>query len=162
MRTKSLLCLSALAFCSCVSVNLPNSKTTHAKDVQYSAPSDPYSEITNKANDKTWLSSATGNTISYLSDCGNAADPAIDQLESDSLSVLNDMKVSETQDLTFNNRAARRTTADGTVDGVPVELSLLIFKKDGCNYTLTFAGVKKQFNSEKKYFDAFVNSFKAP
>lgn len=166
MRTKSLLSLFALIFAglfaSCVSVNIPGTKTTHASKVQFTEPNDPFSSISDKNNDKTWLSGTTGNTISYLSDCGNPADPSIEQLSSDSLSVLNDMKVNTSEDLQFNGRAAHRTTASGTVDGVPVELSLLIFKKDGCNYTLTYAGLKKQFASEKHYYESFIESFKAP
>ncbi|MNT62031.1 hypothetical protein D3C72_1997190 [compost metagenome] len=62
----------------------------------------------------------------------------------------------------FNGREAQRTIATGDIDGVPVKLSLMIFKKNNCNYTLSYGGVAKEFVREDRYFDEFLKSFKAP
>lgn len=146
----------------CVSVELPNSKTTSAKDVQWSAPGGPFKEIKATNADKTWLSSRTGNTISFLSECGNAADPSLQTLESESLSALGKINTVSSKIFDYNGRAARNSVSTGEVDGVPVQLELLVFKKNGCNYTLSYGGVMKQYEAEHGIFEAFKQNFKAP
>jgi hypothetical protein len=147
---------------SCVSVELPGNKVTSAKGVEYQDPGGSYEEIKAKNADKTWLSKKSGNTISYLSECGNTADPSLQSIESDSLSALSNLEILKTETITFNGRGARQTVAAGTVDGVPVALSLLVFKKNGCNYTLSYGGLEKQFNGELPVFENFKKNFKAP
>jgi hypothetical protein len=135
---------------------------TPAKDVQFQVPEKPFQEIKVLTADKAWLSAETGNTISFLSECNGNVDPTLEQLQNESLTVLDKLKILQAKNLEFNGREALRTEAQGEVDGVPVKMELLIFKKNNCNYTLSFGGVLKRFNTEKKYFDKFTESFKAP
>jgi hypothetical protein len=162
MRKHYLICIMILSMSGCVSVELPNSKTTSAKDVQWKAPGSPFKEIKATNADKTWLSSRTGNTISFLSECGNAADPSLQSLESESLSALGKITPISSRIYDFNGRAARNSVSSGEVDGVPVQLELLVFKKNGCNYTLSYGGVMKQYEAEHKIFEDFKQNFKAP
>jgi hypothetical protein len=161
MKNLILMCIVALFFCNCVSVNLPNGKTKRAEDVIFDPPKEPFKEISSTNADKTWISDKTGNTISYLSECGGA-DPTLPQMESDLLSAMNKLNIQQSEDTEFNSREARRTVATGEVDGVAVQLQIMVFKKNGCNYTLSYGGVHKKFGSEQKIFDAFLKSFKAP
>ena len=155
-------CIISLLLSSCVSVQLPGGKVTPAKDVQYSEPGVPFEKIKSQNADRTWLSKNTGNTISYLSECGGTADPSLESIESESLSAMNELKILATEELTYNGREARQTTARGEIDGVPVQIALLIFKKNGCTYTLSYGGLQKQFSVEQKYFEKFKTDFKAP
>lgn len=152
----------SLLLSSCVSVELPSGKTKPAKDVTFSEPSSPFSSIKSKSADHAWQSSKTGNTISFLSECGGTADPSLQSLETESLSALNKLEILKTETKTFNGREARQTISAGTIDGVPVALALVVFKKNGCNYTLSYGGVEKQFNSELSVFEKFKDGFKAP
>ncbi|WII72403.1 hypothetical protein QJS83_00795 [Bdellovibrio sp. 22V] len=147
---------------SCVSVKLPGGKVTSAKDVTFTAPPSPFQEIKADSSDKAWLSGKTGNTISFLSECGGGADPSLEQLEVDSLGAINKVKVLQSDETMFNGRAARQSTAQGQIDGVSVQMALLVFKKNGCNYTLSYGGVAKQFSVEEDVFEKFKQSFKAP
>lgn len=156
-----LMSAGALAIIACISVKIPTGKGTTAKDVVYQAPSKPYEDIKNAAADKAWISGATGNTISYLSECNGSADPSLQQLENEMLTVLNKLKIVETKELEFNGRDARSTIAEGELDGVPVKTELLIFKKNGCNFTLSYGGVLKNFNQERKHFQQFTQNFNA-
>lgn len=162
MRNHLVVCIMSLLLGSCVSVQFPGGKSAPAKDVEYKAPAAPYKEITTSKADKTWLSSKTGNTISYLSECGNGSDPSLSQIENESLSALSNLEVVKSEALTYNSRAAHQTVAHGEVDGIPVQISLLVFKKNGCNYTLSYGGVKEQFASEQLSFEEFKRNFKAP
>lgn len=146
---------------ACVSVKIPTGTGTPAKDVKYSDPAAPFKEIKITSGDKAWLSNKTGNTISFISDCNGSADPSLQQIEGESLVVLDKLKILTTQNFDFNGRDALRTLAQGEVDGVSVKTELIVFKKNGCNFTLSYGGVAKTFESEKTFFDKFVESFKA-
>jgi hypothetical protein len=150
-----------LAMGACVSVKIPSGTGTQAKDVKYADPADPFKEIKVMTGDRTWLSEKTGNTISFISDCNGSADPSLQQLAGESLAVLDKLKVLNTQNFNFNGREALRTQAQGEVDGVMVKTELVVFKKNGCNFTLSYGGVAKTFENEKSYFDKFIENFKA-
>lgn len=147
---------------SCVSVSLPGKKVISAKDVAYESPSSPFKEFKMTNVDKAWLSERTGNTISYFSECGNMADPSLEILESDALAAMNDVDVLKSENILFNGREARQTLASGKLDGVAVKMSLLLLKKNGCNYTLSFGGTAAQFVHEESIFEQFKKNFRAP
>lgn len=159
--TVSIFSLFFLAATTCVSVKIPTGSGSRATEVKFAEPEKPFQEISNAAADRAWLSKVTGNTISYVSDCNGSSDPSLQQLENESLGVLNKLNVIETKTLDFNGRDARSTVAEGEVDGVSVKTALVIFKKNGCNYTLTYGGVRKSFETEKRYFDRFTQNFHA-
>jgi hypothetical protein len=155
----ALLCLFALN--DCISVKIPTSSGSRAKDVKLQEPAKPFQSINNAAADQAWISNVTGNTISYVSDCNGTSDPSLQQLENESLGVLNKLNVVETKSFEFNGRDARETVAEGEVDGVPVKTALVVFKKNGCNFTLSYGGIRKTFAAEKNYFETFTQNFHA-
>lgn len=156
------IALFAFAFSSCVSVSLQKTEAISAKDVNFEQPALPFESISLNSADKTWISKASGNTISYLSDCQKNSDPTLEQMQNETTSVVDNLNVLEINSIPFNSRTGLTSTVEGMVDGVPVKMKVLVFKKNTCNYTLTFAGVKKHFDQELKYFEQFQSSFKAP
>ncbi|MGZ3774889.1 MAG: hypothetical protein ACXVCN_14280 [Bdellovibrio sp.] len=162
MKNHFVICIMSLLIVSCVSVKFPSGKVTSAKDVELKAPGLPFKEIAIPNSDKAWLSEKTGNTISYQSECGGNGELSLQQLETDSLSALTNLEIKKEEELLFNGRAARQSLSEGLVDGVPVQLALLVFKKNGCNFTLSYGGTKKNFDNEKHFFENFKNDFKAP
>lgn len=151
-----------LFFSSCVSVNLPTSRGQKASQVIYRKPNAPFSDIRSNNADQAWLSSVTGNTISFISECNNPADPPLHQIESETLSVMTDLKVLSSQNINFNSREGLHTVAEGQVDGIPVKMKLLSFKKNSCNYSLIFGGLREKLDAEDSYFNDFLQEFKAP
>lgn len=162
MRNHFIVCIMSLLLGSCVSVQLPGGKVISAKDVELKAPPPPFKEIASANSDKAWISEISGNTVSYLSECGSTHEPSLQQIEGESLSALTGLQQLKVEDLTFNGRAARKSTSKGDLDGVPVQISLLIFKKNGCTFTLSYGGVASRFTDEEGHFNAFLQSFKAP
>lgn len=154
-----------LFFCvlsaSCISV-FPTQKTKKADAISLAPPSSPYSSISNKLSDKAWISATTGNTISYLSECDSANEASLKQLQNDSLSALNNAETLSNEEIIYNGRAALSSVARGDLDGIPVQLKLIVFKKNNCNYTLTYGGLSKHFASELGVFNKFTESFQAP
>lgn len=157
-----LILILSLSFTACVSVSLPKASGKKATNLEFSAPAAPFQAIKTESADAAWLSAKTGNTISYLSDCESPIDPSVKQIESESLSALTNLKIESSDEIPYNGRQAAVSVASGAVDGVPVKMKLLVFKKNNCNYTLTYAGVEKNFSAEVKEFNRFIQSFKAP
>lgn len=162
MKNHIIVCSMFILLGGCVSVSLPGKKVVSAQDVAFDAPASPFKEIKMSNVDKAWLSGKTANTISYFSECGNTADPSLETLESDALSAINDLQVIKSDDIQFNGREARQTIATGKLDGVPVKMSLVLLKKNGCNYTLSYGGTAAQFSQEEAAFENFKRNFRAP
>lgn len=158
----SFLVLAAFSFSACVSVKLPAPTNKKAEKVIFTAPKAPYQVISSGNADVAWLSGKTGNTISFLSECESPADASMKQIQNESLSVLSNLKVESDEEVAYNGRQALVTVASGKVDGVPVKMKLVIFKKNNCNYTLSYAGVEKNFAPELPEFSRFMQNFKAP
>lgn len=146
---------------SCVSVNLPTTTGKKADGVAATAPGAPFRELASSA-DKAWISDKTGNTISFISECGSKADPSLQQLRDESMNALVNPKISGEKTFSYNGREALEATGSGTVDGVAVTLRLVLLKKNGCQYTLSYGGVSNGFETETSYFTKFVEGFKAP
>lgn len=146
---------------SCVSVNLPTTTGKKADGVAATAPAAPFHDMASSA-DKAWISEKTGNTISYISECGSKADPSLQQLRDESMNALVNAKISDEKTFAYNGREALEATGSGTVDGVAVTLRLVVLKKNGCQYTLSYGGVSKGFEAETSHFKNFVEGFKAP
>ncbi|MBL7668979.1 MAG: hypothetical protein JNM39_00715 [Bdellovibrionaceae bacterium] len=153
---------SVILASSCVSVSLDKNKVVPAKNVRFNAPDSPFEEIDIPNSDKTWISAVSGNTISFLSDCQKNSDPTLEQMLTDSFSVLEGLHASQSETLTYNSRQALQMTSEGFVDGVPIKMKALVFKRNSCNYTLTYAGVSKKFPRELDQFSRFLQSFYAP
>jgi len=156
------LVFAALLVSGCVTVDVGSSKSEPAKNVSYDDPQNPFEKSKTKTSDHLWLSHRTGNSISYLSDCGATQEPTLEQLESEALSSLSELKVLNTQKIQYNHREALKTMVEGRVDGVPVKMNLVTLKKNNCNYTLVYGAVSKNFETEISHFEKFVGSFKAP
>lgn len=158
----STILILALLFGACVSVNLPTNSSVKAKGTTYAKPRKPFEEISHEKLDKVWLSNETGNTISFNSECENSLDPSLKQIESESISALSKLNIENSIFSRFNSRESLLSTVTGEVDGVPAKLKLIIFKRNSCNYTLTYAGIEKNFVTELDAFDAFAESFIVP
>lgn len=158
----SVIFVLSLFMGACVSVNIPTSAGTPAKDVQFNEPSGPFKNLKVKTADQAWLSAKTGNTISFLSDCNASVDPTLKQMENESIAVLDKLVIKSSQQIDFNGREALQTVAHGEVDGVQVETQLVVFKKNNCNYTIIYGGLSKNYETENKQFQSFLESFRAP
>ncbi len=148
---------------SCVSVKIPtgDSMKLRSVGVQFVPPPPPFHHLPTELADQQWTSSTTGNSISFLSECKVRNEPSLEILEKEVLGAL-DQATSKKQKLLFNEREALRLKAEGKLDGVPVEIDSMIFKKNTCSYTVTFGGRKGSLKNEQNLFDTFLKEFKAP
>lgn len=140
-------------------INLPfgnNKERERSKSIKINAPSVNYENYDSKNIDQGWIHSKNGTTISYLSDCTESNDVSLKQMEITALGGLQNLKIIEQSDLTFAERKALRTHAQGEVDGVIVDVDLLLIKKNGCRYTFTLTGFPQTFSQAKSDFNQFL------
>lgn len=148
---------------ACVSVNLGNKNQKKSDYVRYRSPSSPYKDIRIESSDFAWQNNDNGTTLSYLSVCNDPADPSLDSMKTTSLRGFDSLVLNSDEEMTYNERLGKKVSADGTLDGVPVTIRLLVFKRNFCSYTISMVGVKKNFNStDQTTFDNFIGSFKTP
>ncbi len=145
----------------CVSVDIAsNKKTQKSNFVQFSTPPVPFEEIKTESGDKTWLSGKTGNTISFLSECNSPAEQTLEELLKDSVSFINNKKSISTSTQMFNQRSALHSRLTGNVDGVDVEIYMILFRKNQCSYILSYGGTQRNFENEFLVFKKFLEDFR--
>lgn len=83
-------------------------------------------------------------------------------MQADAISVLEEKHSDTTTPVLFNGRQGLMIFSEGFVDGVPIKMQVLVFKRNACNYTLTYAGVAKNFSQEVSHFEQFLKSFTTP
>ncbi len=146
----------------CVTVKLANESGKKADGVTVNEPGKPFVKESRGEVDAAWKNSKNGNTISYISDCGDPTDPPLEQIVNGVVSGLGDMKTLEETTPIIQDREGRRVHVAGKVDGVHTEIDLLTFKRNHCIYILTLVGVKKAFAEDRPSFAKFIDGFKAP
>lgn len=151
--------LSTLA--SCVSVNLPgSSKGLPAKNTIVAEPGSDFIKSKKPTGDQTWINKKTRNIISYITECGSS-DPSLESMYTEVISALQNPEEISTKTSMFNEREALFTETKGKIDGVPVQISSLVFKKNSCNYVITLSGQTNSVEKDRKTFDSFLKGFKA-
>lgn len=155
----------ALAFslAGCVSVKLGTGAVKKSEDIKFKDVESPFKNITSthEKMDRAWQSSKTGNTIGFISECGGPTTP-LATLENDVLSNVESLKIVSTERKLFNERESLNTWASGQVDGIPIQIKSVIFRKGECSYTITYMGRSKHFENEIAQFDKFLDGFVAP
>jgi hypothetical protein len=100
-----------------------------------------------------------GGTIMANSTCEGIRDVPLDVLTNQALFGLDQKQEHSRETFTLDGRAAQRTRLSATLDGVPVELDLVVLKKDGCVYDLQLVAGSKAFADREGEFWRFVQGF---
>lgn len=100
-----------------------------------------------------------GGTIAASSLCAGGEDVPLDVLTNHLLFGVESQQEHSRTSFTLDGRAALRTRLAGEVDGVPVELELVVLKKDGCTYDLQLIASAQQLARCQADFEAFVQGF---
>jgi len=145
--------------CSCVSISFPDKETEKSKAASFKAPGSTYLQLTTDAADVAWQNSENGSTISFISSCNENSDPSLRVIQKMSTDGIDNMKVLKEEYISYNQRAALRSTIIGKVDGVPIELELIVFKKNNCLYNLTYISTIKKFMEDLSVFRKFQRGF---
>lgn len=157
-----ILIFLAFFISSCVTVQVGSQKHKRANSVEFNSPKSPFEEMKTDSADRAWQSNRTGNIIAYQSQCESDSEPTLDKLAQDAISPIDQSTVLNQEKQMFNSRQALNLLAKGQVDGVPIQIALIAFKKNSCSYVITYNGVDKYFSNEIAAYEEFKRSFKAP
>lgn len=147
---------------SCLSVNIGPKGPDRSAHVVLKMPPKPYEQLNDEHADGAWQNRKNGNSISYLSICNDASDPSLESVSRELLSELVDVRMIHLGSTTFNARDAIDQEYEGKVDGILTHIRAVIFKKNGCTYTLSYIGVPHSFDADRTLFDNFLKGFQAP
>ena len=153
---------TSLLLLSCVTINMVDNDLSKASGMTYDAPPQPFQPFDTDSADKAWQNQQTGSSISYVSSCNESNDPALDQLRKNIVGGISDLTIVKENKIQYNQREALDSTIGGKVDGVAIQNRIVIFKKNNCNYSLSYVALKEKFDKEEVIFENFVRSFKAP
>ncbi|MEI7973510.1 MAG: hypothetical protein WCH11_04000, partial [Bdellovibrio sp.] len=87
---------------------------------------------------------------------------SLQELQNDSWNSLKSLKVLSQKELEFNSRAALESSVEGGLDGAKVRMQLLVFRKNGCSYILSFVGRPSLQSQELQVFEQFKQGFVVP
>lgn len=145
----------------CVSVNIGQKAGERSEGVDVAPPPSPFEAIKTRA-DGAWQNKANGNSISYFSTCNDPADPPLDSVARELFADMKNLRIIRQFQTTFGSREALDSEVEGSVEGVPTRIRSMIFKKNGCMYTISYVGITKAFDEDRQRFDTFLRSFRAP
>ena len=101
-----------------------------------------------------------GGTILVNGLCEGVKDVSLDVLTNQALFGMERKQVLSRDPITLDGRDALRTRLRGTMDGVAVELELVVMKKDNCTYDFQLVASPEAFPSIEPGFQRFVAGFR--
>jgi hypothetical protein len=124
------------------------------------APESPaWRSIGLQDNDLAWVARDNGELLAANSTCTDHGDPSLEVLTNHLLIGFEDRELDDQRPITLDGREALRSRYKARLDGVPVELEVVVLKKNGCIHDFTFVaplGLKAVHLAD---FDALVQSF---
>lgn len=152
-----LIILSPLFIISCVSTLLQEKAPTFSSEVHFIAPPVPFIRM-NKSIFPSWKNKNTGNILTILSDCqaGNTASLSeLQRLIEDS--VENPNRLTESY-IAFQEKPALQRLIRAEVDGSPLEIKSIAFKRISCGYVVSLSGKPEKINLDRASLESFLTS----
>jgi len=112
-------------------------------------------------NDLAFSWNDTGHALAVNSTCEGHDDPSLEVLTRHLLMGFTEQQEVSREAVMLDGREALRSRHQAKMDGVPVELLLLVLKKDNCVYDFTYVAPQGHFEEHESDFDALVSGFHA-
>jgi hypothetical protein len=114
-----------------------------------------------KDNDLAFTELDTGRALSVNSTCEGHDDPPLPVLTRHLLMGFTEREEQSQQLISLDGREALRSRYTAKLDGVPVELELVVLKKDGCVFDFTYVAPPGQAEARMADFEALLAGFHA-
>lgn len=152
--------LTSLCFllAGCITVNLPQENLQPAEKVRFAPPESPFEEIPSTASDKTWKNPKNGNTITYVSECGDVGYVNLKKVARNVLKS-NNLKVDSQTEITMNGVRAIQSQGFHENETSTIVVELITFKMKDCLFNLAYLGPKKSFPTDQSIFETFKKKF---
>lgn len=121
-------------------------------------PGTGWERVRFSGNDLAWTDGG-GRVIAVNSECEDHGDPPLKVLTDHLLIGFEQREVLSRNPVQLAGRAALHTSMLAQLDGVPVRLELLVLKKDGCVFDLTYLGPPDRTSQGLEPYHRLVDSF---
>lgn len=112
-----------------------------------------------EGNDVAYLSRDSPHSIAVNATCEDHDDPPLDVLTRHLLMGFTERSTLAQRTLTLDGREALRTHVAAKLDGVPVELVLVVMKKDRCVYDFAYLSPASGTTERPVVFEHLLDTF---
>jgi hypothetical protein len=163
-QRRSLLPIGVLAVCAilgCATGSFEGSVFRDSETAYRVGPLDPRWHRFDLSDANLAFHDDAGGTILANAFCSDISDVPLDVLTNQALMGLEQKQETAREVVTLDGRSALKTRLSATLDGVPVDLELVVTKKDGCTYDFELVtGTSGQtFADREPGFWQFVEGF---
>lgn len=110
-------------------------------------------------NDLAWYTPDTGHALSVNASCDQREDASLEVLTRHLLSGFTERQEVAHAAVVVDEREALRSHYQAKMDGVPVELMLVVLKKDRCVYDFTYVAPLGRYADRVGDLDTLVQGF---
>ncbi|WP_338872096.1 hypothetical protein [Myxococcus stipitatus] len=112
-------------------------------------------------NDLAFSETGTGRALSVNATCKGHDDPSLQVLTRHLLMGFTERQEVSQRLMALDGREALRSRYLAKMDGVPVELELVVLKKDNCVFDFTYVAPPGMAQERMPDFDALLSGFKS-
>jgi hypothetical protein len=113
------------------------------------------------SNDLAWLVEDTGQALSVNATCRGHEDAPLEVLTRHLLMGFTERQEVVQEKVVVDEREALRSHYRAKLDGVPVELMLLVLKKDNCVFDFNYVAPLGRLHERREDFESLVRGFHA-
>src|SRR3954469_947064 len=115
-----------------------------------------------ESNDLAYISKDSPHSLAVNSTCAPDGDASLEVLTAHLLMGFTRREpVSEAKHESMDGRDSLRSHYKAELDGVPVEMMLVVLKKDGCVYDFTYLSPPGRFDEKRQSFERVLAEFHA-
>lgn len=115
-----------------------------------------------KNSQVAWRHRDDPSVIQVRSQCQEHGDSNLEQFTDHLRIDFRSWDVVEQRFVTLENREALRSTVDANLDGAPVKMELIVLKKNGCLFDLSYIAIPSAYTSGLASFERVVDGFAFP
>lgn len=114
-----------------------------------------------ESNDLAYISTDSPHSLAINATCQGLGDAPLEVLTQHLLLGFTDRQLVAQERRLMDGRESLRSRFQAKLDGVPMELMLVVLKKDGCVYDFSYLSPPGRFDERKESFERVLAEFHA-
>jgi hypothetical protein len=114
-----------------------------------------------ESNDVAYIANDSPHSVAINATCTPDGDASLEVLTQHLLIGFTDRELVGEEAAPMDGRDSLRSHYRAKLDGVPVEMLLVVLKKDGCVYDFTYLSPPGRFDEKRKSFERVLSQFHA-
>lgn len=110
-------------------------------------------------NDLAWSARQSAHLLSANAVCEDHGDPSLEVLTNHLVFGFTERELKDRKALSLDGRDALDSRYEVKLDGVPVELRLVVLKKNGCVHDFAYVAPLGRYEDKAKDFERLVEGF---